>query len=333
MISDIPTGMTAIEITQPGPPDVLRVVQRPVPEIGPSEVLIRVAAAGVNRPDVLQRKGVYPPPPGVTDIPGLEVAGEVVRVGSDVRQPALGSNVCALVAGGGYSEYAVAPAVQCLPVPGKLSLEEAAALPETVFTVYYNVFQRSRLQPSEWLLVHGGSSGIGVTAILLAKAYGARVIVTAGSTEKCAACRALGADVAIDYKREDFVTATLAVTAGKGADVILDIVGGDYVARDITAAAVEGRIAVIATQGGRKAEIDLVQLMSRRLLLGGTTLRPQSVENKGRLAAALRAEIWPLIESKSLRLPIYATFPLAEAARAHALMESGTHVGKIVLRT
>ncbi len=333
MMSGIPTRMTAIEITRPGSPGVLRSVHRPVPDSGPNEVLIRVAAAGVNRPDVLQRKGGYPPPPGVTDIPGLEVAGEVVRVGAAVEEPTLGSRVCALVAGGGYAEYVAAPAVQCLPVPGKLSLEEAAVLPETMFTVYYNVFQRSRLQRGEWLLVHGGSSGIGVTAILLAKAYGARVIVTAGSAEKCAACRALGADVAIDYKSEDFVAVTLAVTGGKGADIILDIVGGDYVARDVAAAAVEGRIAIIAAQGGRKAEVDLIQLMSKRLLLGGTTLRPQSVEIKGRLALGLRKEIWPLIESQSLRLPIHATFPLAEAARAHALMESGVHIGKIVLRT
>ena len=329
----IPTMMTAIEIAEPGPAQALRAVQRPVPEVGPDEVLIRVAAAGVNRPDVQQRMGHYPPPPGVTDIPGLEVAGEVVRVGATVREPAVGSRVCALVAGGGYAEYAVAPAVQCLPVPGTLSLEEAAVLPETVFTVFYNVFQRSRLRPGEWLLVHGGSSGIGVTAILLAKAYGARVIVTAGSAEKCAACRALGADVAIDYKREDFVAATLAATEGRGADVILDMVGGEYAARDIAAAAVEGRIAIIATQGGREAKIDLRQLMLKRLMLGGSTLRPQSADAKGRLAAALREKIWPLIESRSLRLPIHASFPLAQAAQAHALMESGTHIGKIVLRT
>lgn len=329
---NIPTTMNAIEIARPGPPEALRAVERPVPEPGPNEVLIRVAAAGVNRPDVLQRKGQYPPPPGASDIPGLEVAGEVVRLGAGVRRPELGSRVCALVAGGGYAEYAVAPAVQCLPVPGGLSVEEAAVLPETMFTVFYNVFERSRLQPGESLLVHGGSSGIGVTAILLAKAYGARVIVTAGSAEKCAACRGFGADVAIDYKREDFVAATLAATDGRGADVILDMVGGDYVARDMAAAAVEGRIAVIAVQGGREAKIDLRDLMLKRLMLGGSTLRPQSVQSKGRLAASLRERIWPLIESNSLRLPIHAAFPLAEAARAHALMESGAHIGKIVLR-
>ncbi len=328
----LPTLMTAIEITQPGPPQVLRAAQRPVPQVGPHEVLIRVAAAGVNRPDVLQRKGAYAPPPGVSDIPGLEVAGDVVRQGAEVREPMLGSRVCALVAGGGYAEYVAAPAVQCLPVPGNLSLQEAAVLPETVFTVYYNVLQRSRLQPGEWLLVHGGSSGIGVTAIVLAKAWGARVIVTAGSDDKCAACRALGADVAINYRQEDFVAATRAASEGHGADVILDMVGGEYVARDMEAAAVDGRIAVIATQGGREAGIDLGQLMVKRLMLGGSTLRPQSVQQKGRLAAALREQIWPLIESQSLRLPIHASFPLLEADRAHTLMESGAHIGKIVLR-
>ena len=328
----VPTWMTVIEITRPGAPDVLRAAQRPVPEPAAHEALIRVAAAGVNRPDLMQRQGHYPPPPGASDIPGLEVAGEVVRVGAAVKEPALGSRVCALVAGGGYAEYVAAPAVQCLPVPGTLSLEEAAVLPETVFTVFYNVFQRSGLRPGEWLLVHGGSSGIGVTAIVLARACGARVIVTAGSAEKCAACRALGADVAIDYKHEDFVAATLAATEGRGADVILDMVGGDYVERDIAAAAVQGRIAVIATQRGREAKVDLRELMRKRLMLGGSTLRPQSLESKGRLAAALRKEIWPLIEAKSLRLPIHAAFPLIEAARAHELMESGAHIGKIVLR-
>ena len=328
----LPALMTAIEMTHPGAPQVLHAAQRPVPDIGPHEVLIRVAAAGVNRPDVLQRKGAYAPPPGVSDIPGLEVAGDVVRVGTEVREPALGSRVCALVAGGGYAQYAAAPAVQCLPVPGHLSLQEAAVLPETVFTVYYNIFQRSRLQPGEWLLVHGGSSGIGVTAIVLAKACAARVIVTAGSDGKCAACRSLGADLAINYRQEDFVAATRAATEGHGADVILDMVAGDYVARDMEAAAVDGRIAVIATQGGSEARIDFGKLMVKRLMLGGSTLRPQSVHHKGRIAAGLREQIWPLIESKSLRLPIHASFPLVEADRAHALMESGAHFGKIVLR-
>ena len=331
-MSELPNSMNAIEIAAPGGPQVLRLVRRPVPRPDAREVLVRVRAAGVNRPDVLQRRGAYPPPPGASDIPGLELAGEVVQAGAEVTEWAAGDRVCALVAGGGYAEYALAPAVQCLPVPQGLSLEQAAALPETVFTVYYNVWERSRLRPGEWLLVHGGSSGIGTTAIVLAKAFGAHVVVTAGSDEKCAACRCLGADAAINYKREDFVTATLAATQGRGADVILDMVGGDYLARDMAAAAPEGRIAVIATQGGRKAEIDLAQLMGKRLTIGGSTLRPQTVERKGALAAALRRTIWPLIESKALRIPVHASFALAEAAQAHALMESGAHIGKIVLR-
>ena len=331
-MKDIPAAMTAIEIATPGPPEALRPSSRPVPEPGPGEVLIKVAAAGVNRPDVLQRKGMYPPPPGVTDIPGLEVAGEVVRVGAGVSAPAMGARVCALVAGGGYAEYVAAPAVQCLPVPGTLSMEEAAALPETFFTVYYNVFMRARLRAGETLLVHGGSSGIGTTAILLGKALGARVIVTAGTADKCEACRKLGADVAIDYKAEDFVPRTLAATGGQGADVILDMVGGEYLARNMAAAAVNGRIAVIATQGGAKAEIDLRQLMMKRLWVGGSTLRPQAVAAKGEIAAALRKDVWPLFESQStLRPVIHARFPLREASRAHALMESGAHIGKIVL--
>ena len=331
-MSELPASIAVVEIVSPGGPEALQPARRPMPQPGADAVLIQVAAAGVNRPDLLQRQGRYPPPPGASDIPGLEVAGTVVRVGPRVKEWSPGDRVCALLAGGGYAEYAVAPAAQCLPVPGKLSLEEAAVLPETVFTVYYNVFERSGLRPGQWLLVHGGSSGIGVTAIVLGKAYGAAVIVTAGSAEKCAACRALGADVAINYKREDFVAATVSATAGKGADVILDMVGGDYVPRDIAAAASDGRIAIIATLGGRKTEIDLAQLMVKRLMIGGSTLRAQSVSSKGRIGAALRREIWPLIESKSLRLPIQATFPLAEAARAHALMESGTHIGKIALR-
>jgi NADPH:quinone reductase len=325
--------MTAIEIGTPGPPESLRPVSRPVPQPGPGEVLIRVAAAGINRPDVLQRKGVYPPPKGVTDIPGLEVAGEVVRIGAGVAEPAVGARVCALVAGGGYAEYVAAPAVQCLPVPATLTLEEAGAVPETFFTVYYNLFMRARLQSGETVLIHGGSSGIGTTAILLAKAFGARVIVTAGTADKCAACGKLGAEVAIDYKQEDFVARTLEATDGQGADVILDMVGGEYLARNLAAAAVNGRIAVIATQHGTKAELDLAMLMKKRLSLGGSTLRPQTVEGKGAIAAALRREVWPRFESGSLRPVIHARFPLQEAARAHALMESGTHIGKIVLLT
>ena len=327
----IPQTMTAGEIREPGPPQVLRAVERPLPEPAPFEVLIQVAAAGVNRPDVLQRKGVYPPPPGVTDIPGLEVAGEVVRLGEGVYEPALGTKVCALVAGGGYAQYVIAPAVQCLPVPASLTLEQAAVLPETFFTVWHNVFERSRLQKGETLLVHGGSSGIGTTAILLGKAFDARVIVTAGSAQKCAACRELGADVAINYREGDFVEATLRATDGKGADVILDMVGGDYLARNAAAAAVEGRIALIATQGGNKSELDLRPLMMKRLTISASTLRAQPIANKGRIAAALRENVWPLFETRGLKPVIHARFPLADAAGAHRLMESDTHIGKIVL--
>jgi NADPH2:quinone reductase len=323
--------MTAVEIREPGPPQVLRAVSRPVPPVGPGEVLIQVAAAGVNRPDVLQRKGAYAPPPGITDIPGLEVAGEVVRLGEGVSQPALGEKVCALVAGGGYAQYVNAPAVQCLPAPPSLTLEQAAALPETFFTVWLNVFERARLKAGETLLVHGGASGIGTTAILLGKAFDARVIVTAGTAQKCAACRELGADVAINYREGDFVEATLRATDGRGADVILDMVGGDYLPRNAAAAALEGRIAIIATQGGHKAELDLRALMVKRLTITASTLRPQTVANKGRIAAALREKVWPLFDTRGLKPVIHARFPLADAAGAHRLMESDTHIGKIVL--
>ena len=327
----IPQTMTAVEIREPGPPEVLRAVERPVPQPGPGEVLIQVAAAGVNRPDVMQRKGIYPPPPGVTDIPGLEVAGQVVGLGEGVRDPALGARVCVLVAGGGYAQYVSAPAVQCLPAPAPLSLEQAAALPETFFTVWLNVFQRARLQKGETLLVHGGASGIGTTAILLGKAFDARVIVTAGTAEKCTACRELGADVAINYREGDFVAATVRATDGRGADVILDMVGGDYLPRNTAAAAVEGRIALIATQGGNKSELDLRPLMIKRLTITASTLRAQPVANKGRIAAALRENVWPLFETRGLKPVIHARFPLADAAGAHRLMESDTHIGKIVL--
>ena len=327
----IPQTMTAVEIREPGAPQVLRAVERPVPQPGPGEVLIHVAAAGVNRPDVLQRKGIYPPPPGMTDIPGLEVAGEVVRLGEGVRESALGARVCALVAGGGYAQYVSAPAVQCLPAPAPLSLEQAAVLPETFFTVWLNVFERARLKKGETLLVHGGASGIGTTAILLGKAFDAHVIVTAGSAQKCAACRELGADVAINYREADFVEATLRATDGRGADVILDMVGGDYLARNSAAAAVEGRIALIATQGGNKSELDLRPLMIKRLTISASTLRAQPVANKGRIAASLRENVWPLFETRGLKPVIHARFPLADAAGAHRLMESDTHIGKIVL--
>jgi NADPH:quinone reductase len=328
----IPQTMTAVEITAPGGPEVLRAGSRPVPQPGRGEVLMRVASAGVNRPDTLQRKGVYPPPKGVTDIPGLEVSGEVVQLGEGVQQPALGSQVCALVAGGGYAQYAAVPALQCLPVPVSLTLEEAGALPETFFTVWYNIFQRAALVRGETLLVHGGSGGIGTTAIMLARAFGVRVLATAGSAAKCAACRELGAELAINYHDTDFVAATLEVTGGRGADVILDMVGGSYLARNVSAAATDGRIALIAIQGGSQAELDLRPVMTKRLVITASTLRPQSPERKGRIAAALQREVWPLFATHNLRPPIHERFPLAEAARAHQLMESGEHIGKIVLQ-
>jgi len=327
----IPRTMTAVEIRAPGAPQVLRAVERPVPQPLAGEVLIRVVAAGVNRPDVLQRKGLYPPPEGSSDIPGLELAGEVVLLGPGVREPQEGARVCALVAGGGYAQYVAAPAVQCLPVPAQLSFEQAAVLPETFFTVWLNVFERSRLQRGETLLVHGGASGIGTTAILLGKAFDARVIVTAGSAQKCAACRELGADLAINYREDDFVAATLRATDGRGADVILDMVGGDYLPRNVAAAALEGRIALIATQGGAKAELDLRLLMTKRLTVSASTLRSQPVQNKGRLAKALLQNVWPLFGSRGLKPVIHARFPLADAALAHELMESDLHIGKIVL--
>jgi NADPH:quinone reductase len=323
--------MTAIEIAEPGAPQVLRAVQRPVPAVGPGEVLIRVAAAGVNRPDILQRTGRYAPPAGITDIPGLEVSGEIVDCGAGVTALPRGAAVCALLAGGGYAEYAVAPAVQCLPIPEGIGVHEAAALPETFFTVYHNVFERAQLRAGETLLVHGGSSGIGTTAIKLAKAFDARVIVTAGSAEKCAACVALGAERAINYRTEDFVLAVKEATAGRGADVILDMVGAAYLARNIAAAAIEGRIALIATLGGHEAQLDLRYLFQKRLSLMASTLRPQSVEQKGRLAQALRSRVWPLFASHDLQPPIHARFPLVDARRAHELMESSQHIGKILL--
>jgi len=331
-MTPVPQTMTAIEVSEPGPPRALRPAKRPVPELEPQEVLIRVAAAGVNRPDVMQRKGAYPPPPGVTDIPGLEVAGEIVRVGTHAMSRSVGERVCALVAGGGYAQFVAAPAVQCLPIRAPLSLIEAAVLPETFFTVYLNVFERAALAPGECLLVHGGSSGIGTTAILLGRAQGARVFATAGTRAKCDACLALGAERAILYRDEDFVAVVAEATGGRGADVILDMVGGDYLARDVAAAAVEGRIALIALLGGAQAGIDLRPFLIKRLKLSASTLRPQSIESKGRLARALLERVWPWFEAGRLRAPpIHARFPLEEAWRAHELMESGSHIGKIVL--
>ena len=323
--------MTAVEIAQPGGPEVLRPVTRPTPALGSRDVLIAVAAAGVNRPDLMQRQGRYAPPPGASDIPGLEVAGRVVARGKDVEEWQEGDAVCALVAGGGYAEYCAAPAPQCLPVPKGLDFVEAAALPETVFTVWTNVFERGRLSAGETLLVHGGASGIGTTAIQMARARGVRVFATAGTREKCAACEKLGAERAIDYAREDFAAVVAELTAGRGVDVVLDMVGGDYLPRNLASLATDGRLVQIAFLKGPRAEIDLMTVMHRRLTLTGSTLRPRSIEEKGQIARAVRENVWPLIEKGDVRPVLHATFPLAAAAEAHRALEAGTHVGKIVL--
>ena len=327
--------MRAIEIEQPGGPEVLRACERPRPVPAPGEVLIDVAASGVNRPDVLQRMGLYPMPPGVSDLPGLEVAGTVLE--GDAAELAaaglkLGDRVCALVAGGGYAQFCVAPVGQCLPVPAGLDDIEAAALPETFFTVWQNVFEIARLQPGETLLVQGGSSGIGVTAIALAKAFGSRVLVTAGTDEKCAACLALGADAAINYRTQDFVVEVRRLTEGRGADVVLDMVAGDYLDRELQCVAEGGRIAVIAVQGGTKSTLDAGVLLRKWVTVSGSTLRPRPVAYKAALARALRQRVWPLIESGQVRPVIHRVFDAADAAKAHVLMESSAHVGKIVLR-
>ncbi|MEO8998565.1 MAG: NAD(P)H-quinone oxidoreductase [Rhodanobacter sp.] len=332
--------MRAIEITRFGAPDVLQLAQRPIPQTGPGEVLIRVAASGVNRPDVFQRQGHYAPPPGASDLPGLEVAGELVDGDFDGDNPfglKHGDAVCALLAGGGYAEYAVAPLAQCLPVPAGLSLIEAAALPENYFTVWSNVFDRGQLGRGEGgahetLLVQGGSSGIGVTAIQLAHAFGHRVFATAGSAEKCAACVRLGAERAINYHDEDFVAIVKQATVDRGVDVILDMVAGDYIPREIDALADGGRLVFIATLGGSKASIDAATLMRRRLTLTGSTLRARPVAFKGALARQLHDKVWPLLEAGKLRPVIHQVFPAVEAARAHALMESSTHIGKLMLQ-
>ncbi len=325
-----PVTMTAIGIRTPGDADVLVPEQRPVPAPGAGEILIKVAAAGVNRPDVVQRKGLYPPPPGASDIPGLEIAGEVVAIGPDASRWKAGDRVMALVSGGGYAEYCLAHESHALPV-GTLPMIEAAAFPETAFTVWHNVFERGGLKAGETLLVHGGTSGIGTTAIQLAKALGATVIATAGSDEKCAACRRLGADVAVNYKTEDFVAATKTATGGKGADVILDMVGGDYIARNYEAAAVEGRIVQIAFMGSAKATVDFMRLMLKRLHHTGSTLRSRSVADKAAIARAVAQTVLPLVAAGQVKPVIYKTFPLTEAAAAHRLMESSSHIGKIVL--
>ncbi len=326
----LPTSMTAIGIKAPGGPEALVPEQRPVPGPGAGEVLVKVAAAGVNRPDVIQRQGLYPPPPGAPDIPGLEIAGEIVALGPNVKRWKTGDGVMALVSGGGYAEYCLAHESHALPVNG-LSMVEAAAIPETFFTVWHNMVERGGLKSGETFLVHGGTSGIGTTAIQLAKALGARVIATAGTAEKCEACRKLGADVAINYKTEDFVAVTKAASGDKGADVILDMVGGDYIARNYEAAAVEGRIVQIAFQGKPKAEVNFMRLMLKRLHHTGSTLRSRSVADKGAIRAAVEVNALPLIVAGKVKPVIYKTFPLAQAAGAHTLMESSVHIGKIVL--
>jgi NADPH2:quinone reductase len=327
----LPEEMTVIGICAPGGPEMLVPEQRPLPRPAEGEVLVKVAAAGVNRPDVMQRQGLYPPPAGATDIPGLEIAGEVVALGPGVRRWKPGDKVMALVVGGGYAEYCPAHETHALPVPDGFSMVEAAAVPETFLTVWHNVFERGALTSGQTLLVHGGSSGIGTAAIQLAKAFGARVIVTAGSPQKCEACRALGADVAVNYRTEDFVAATKSMTGGRGADVILDMVGGDYIERNYEAAAVEGRIVQIAFQGSPKATVDFRRIMLKRLTHTGSTLRARSAADKAAIAGAVEERVLPLIAAGKARPLIDSTFPLAQAAAAHARMEASAHIGKIVL--
>jgi NADPH2:quinone reductase len=329
-MAELATRMTVIGIKTPGGPEMLVPEQRAVPIPGDGEILVKVAAAGVNRPDVMQRQGLYPPPPGAPDIPGLEIAGEVVALGPNVKRWKTGDRVMALVVGGGYAEYCLAHGSHALPIGG-LSMVEGAAIPETFFTVWHNMVERGGLKSGETFLVHGGSSGIGTTAIQLAKALGARVITTAGSEEKCAACRKLGADVAINYKTDDFVAATKAATGDKGADVILDMVGGDYIARNYEAAAVEGRIVQIAFQGGPKAEVNFMRMMLKRLHHTGSTLRSRSVADKAAIRAAVEDNALPMIAKGKVKPVIYKTFPLKQASAAHALMETSSHIGKIVL--
>lgn len=327
----LPTTMQAIDPSETGGPDVLKLVERPAPQPSAGEVLVRVAAAGVNRPDALQRQGKYPPPPGAPSILGLEIAGEVVALGEDVDVALLGTQVCALVAGGGYAEYCVAPAAQCLPVPQGLTPVEAAAIPETLFTVWSNIFQRGAAQPGETLLVHGGTSGIGTMAIHLAKLFGLAVIVTAGNADKCARAIEIGADHAIDYKAQDFVAEIARITGGRGCDVILDMVGGDYLARNIACLAVDGRHVSIAILGGPQGQVFIPAVMQKRLTLTGSTLRARDAAFKAALTAELRDKVWPKVTDGSLRPVIDSTFALGDAASAHARMDGGAHIGKIVL--
>jgi NADPH2:quinone reductase len=330
-MSTVPTRMTAIVIRSPGGPEMLVPRERPVPQPGEHEVLVKVAAAGVNRPDVMQCKGLYPPPPGATDIPGLEIAGEIVALGPNVQRWKPGDKVMGLVVGGGYAQFCPVHEGHALPIPQNMSLIEAAAIPETIFTVWHNVFERGALKAGETLLVHGGSSGIGTAAIQLAKANGARVITTAGTPDKCQACRALGADIAVNYKEEDFVAATKAATQGRGADVILDMVGGDYIERNYEAAAVEGRVVQIAFQGSPKATVDFRRIMLKRLIHTGSTLRARSIADKGAIARAVEQHVLPLIAAGRVKPIIDSSFALEQAALAHARMESSAHIGKIVL--
>lgn len=329
----LPATMQAVEISVAGPPEVLRVCTRPMPVPGPGEVLIRVSAAGVNRPDCLQRQGGYPPPPGVSDLPGLEVSGVVAAVGPRVTSPAVGERVCALVAGGGYAEYCVAPAVQCLPVPTSLSLVEAAALPETFFTVWTNVFERGRLLRGETLLVHGGASGIGTTAIQLGVAFGARVFATAGSDDKCALCFRLGAELAVNYRTHSFLEVIQAATKKRGVDVILDMVGGPYLADNIRLLREDGRLVWIAALGGPKGEVNVSQVFLKRLTLTGSTLRNRPPAEKGRIARALEQAVWPLLEQRTVVPVIQQVLPLGDAVQAHRILEANEAMGKIVLRT
>jgi putative PIG3 family NAD(P)H quinone oxidoreductase len=329
----ISKNMIAINIREPGDPDVLVPIDRPAPTPASGELLIKVAAAGVNRPDVMQRRGRYPPPPGASDIPGLEVAGTVEALGPQVSGWERGAPVCALVAGGGYAELCTAPAPQCLPLPRGLDFVAAAAIPETFFTVWHNVFERGRLAAGEAILIHGGSSGIGTTAIQLARARGARAFATAGSPEKCAACERIGAERAINYRDTDFVRVVRELTGGRGVDVVLDMVGGEYFARNIEALALEGRLVEIATQRGATAELVIPTIMQRRLTITGSTLRARPVADKGAIARAVHTNVWPLIESGAVKPIIFKTFPLARAADAHRLLESSEHIGKLVLVT
>jgi putative PIG3 family NAD(P)H quinone oxidoreductase len=330
-MSPLPSRMTVIAIRQPGGPEMLVPEQRQMPSPGEGEILVKVAAAGVNRPDVRQRQGTYPPPKGATDIPGLEIAGEVAALRPGVQRWKLGDKVCALVVGGGYAEYCLAYESHALPVPPSLSMVEAAAIPETFFTCWQNMFMRAQVRAGDWVLVHGGTSGIGTTAIMLAKAFNAKVITTAGSAEKCEAARKLGADVAVNYKTEDFVAATKEATGGAGANLIVDIVGGDYVDKNYDAAAEQGVIAQVSFTGGPKATANFARLMAKRLTHTGSTLRPRTVAEKAAIRKDIEDKVWPLVTAGRIKPVIDSTFPLAEAAKAHALMETSQHIGKIVL--